>query len=84
MGSGPPHPGEAVAYGELARHLGDGTTAQEVDAAVGRNPVCIPIPCHRVVGAGGKLTGFAAAWGVSVFFSTRNGTWLDPSFHDAP
>jgi methylated-DNA-[protein]-cysteine S-methyltransferase len=51
--------GETVTYGELARDLGDGTTAQEVGAAVGRNPVCILIPCHRVVGAGGKLTGFA-------------------------
>jgi methylated-DNA-[protein]-cysteine S-methyltransferase len=51
--------GETVSYGELARQLGDGTTAQQVGAAVGRNPVCILIPCHRVVGAGGKLTGFA-------------------------
>lgn len=51
--------GETVTYGELARDLGDGTTAQQVGAAVGRNPVCILIPCHRVVGAGGKLTGFA-------------------------
>jgi methylated-DNA-[protein]-cysteine S-methyltransferase len=59
MGSGPPDPlRETVTYGELARNLGDGTTAQEVGAAVGRNPVCILIPCHRVVGAGGKLTGF--------------------------
>ena len=59
MGSGPPDPlRETVTYGELARNLGDGTTAQEVGAAVGRNPVCILIPCHRVGGAGGKLTGF--------------------------
>jgi methylated-DNA-[protein]-cysteine S-methyltransferase len=50
--------GETVTYGELSRNLGDDTTAQEVGAAVGRNPVCILIPCHRVVGAGGKLTGF--------------------------
>ena len=51
--------GETVTYGELARDLADGSTAQQVGAAVGRNPVCILIPCHRVVGAGGKLTGFA-------------------------
>jgi methylated-DNA-[protein]-cysteine S-methyltransferase len=51
--------GETVTYGELARDLGDGTTAQAVGGAVGRNPVSILIPCHRVVGAGGKLTGFA-------------------------
>ena len=50
--------GETATYGDLARQLGDGTT-QEVGAAVGRNPVCLLVPCHRVVGAGGKLTGYA-------------------------
>jgi methylated-DNA-[protein]-cysteine S-methyltransferase len=48
-----------VSYGELARELGGGVTAQEVGAAVGRNPVSIIIPCHRVVGASGGLTGYA-------------------------
>jgi len=48
-----------VSYGELASELGGGVTAQEVGAAVGRNPVSIIIPCHRVVGAGGGLTGYA-------------------------
>ena len=51
--------GETATYGDLARQLGDGTTPQEVGAAVGRNPVCLLVPCHRVVGAGGKLTGYA-------------------------
>jgi methylated-DNA-[protein]-cysteine S-methyltransferase len=51
--------GETVSYGELARELGGGSTAQEVGAAVGLNPVCILIPCHRVVGASGSLTGYA-------------------------
>lgn len=51
--------GETASYGDLARQLGDGTTPQEVGAAVGRNPVCLLVPCHRVVGAGGKLTGYA-------------------------
>jgi methylated-DNA-[protein]-cysteine S-methyltransferase len=51
--------GTTVSYGQLARELGDGVTAQEVGAAVGRNPVSIIIPCHRVVGATGKLTGYA-------------------------
>jgi methylated-DNA-[protein]-cysteine S-methyltransferase len=51
--------GTTVSYGELARELGGGNTAQEVGAAVGRNPVSILIPCHRVVGAGGALTGYA-------------------------
>jgi len=50
--------GTTVSYGELAREVG-GVTAQEVGAAVGRNPVSIIIPCHRVVGASGALTGYA-------------------------
>ena len=51
--------GETVTYGELAAELADGSTAQEVGAAVGRNPLSIIVPCHRVVGKNGKLTGYA-------------------------
>lgn len=53
-----PH-GGTVTYGELAAALADGTTPQEVGQAVGRNPLCIVIPCHRVVGSNGQLTGYA-------------------------
>jgi methylated-DNA-[protein]-cysteine S-methyltransferase len=51
--------GHTVTYGDLATRLGRGTTPQEVGAAVGRNPSCIFIPCHRVVGWNNKLTGYA-------------------------
>lgn len=51
--------GQTVSYGELARELGDGTTAKDVGAAVGRNPLCVIVPCHRVVGKDGSLTGYA-------------------------
>lgn len=51
--------GGTVTYGELAAALADGTTPQEVGQAVGRNPLCIVIPCHRVVGSNGQLTGYA-------------------------
>jgi methylated-DNA-[protein]-cysteine S-methyltransferase len=51
--------GQTATYGQLARDLGDGTTPQAVGVAVGRNPLCILIPCHRIVGANGKLTGYA-------------------------
>ena len=51
--------GETVTYGELADELADGTTAQQVGAAVGHNPLSIIVPCHRVVGKDGKLTGYA-------------------------
>jgi methylated-DNA-[protein]-cysteine S-methyltransferase len=51
--------GETITYGQLAAELDDGSTAQEVGAAVGRNPLSIVVPCHRVVGKNGKLTGYA-------------------------
>ena len=51
--------GETVTYGELAAVLADGTTAQEVGQAAGRNPLSILVPCHRVVGKNGHLTGYA-------------------------
>jgi methylated-DNA-[protein]-cysteine S-methyltransferase len=51
--------GKTKTYGELAAELGDGTTAYEVGQAVGRNPLSIVLPCHRVVGRDGTLTGYA-------------------------
>jgi methylated-DNA-[protein]-cysteine S-methyltransferase len=59
--------GETVSYGEQARRMGDVRKARAVGAANGRNPVSIIVPCHRVVGADGSLTGFgggleAKAW----------------------
>ncbi|KQM81321.1 methylated-DNA--[protein]-cysteine S-methyltransferase [Agromyces sp. Leaf222] len=51
--------GETVTYGELAVRLGDRNLARRVGNAVGRNPLSIVVPCHRVVGADGSLTGYA-------------------------
>ncbi|QMU69724.1 methylated-DNA--[protein]-cysteine S-methyltransferase [Streptacidiphilus sp. P02-A3a] len=51
--------GETRSYGELARRLGDVALAQAVGAANGRNPLSVIVPCHRVVGADGSLTGYA-------------------------
>jgi methylated-DNA-[protein]-cysteine S-methyltransferase len=51
--------GQTTTYGDLARTLGAGTDPRDVGAAVGRNPLCIVIPCHRVIGSTGKLTGYA-------------------------
>ncbi|MFB6879128.1 methylated-DNA--[protein]-cysteine S-methyltransferase [Streptomyces sp. NPDC056323] len=50
--------GVRITYGDIAVELGSKGLSQSVGQAVGRNPVSIVIPCHRVVGAGGKLTGF--------------------------
>ena len=51
--------GETLTYGELAAALADGTTAQGAGQAVGHNPLSIIVPCHRVVGKNGQLTGYA-------------------------
>ncbi|MEL4504727.1 methylated-DNA--[protein]-cysteine S-methyltransferase [Luteococcus sp. H138] len=51
--------GQTVTYGQIARGLGDVNLAQPVGGSVGRNPLGIIVPCHRVMGANGKLTGFA-------------------------
>ena len=57
--------GETRTYGDIAREMAclmgkEKMSAQAVGQAVGRNPISILIPCHRVVGAGGKLTGYAS------------------------
>jgi methylated-DNA-[protein]-cysteine S-methyltransferase len=59
--------GQTLTYGEQARRLGDPGKARAVGAANGRNPLSIIVPCHRVIGSTGKLTGFgggldAKAW----------------------
>ena len=52
-------PGALGTYGEVARAVGRPKAARAVGAAIGRNPLGIIVPCHRVVGAGGALTGYA-------------------------
>jgi methylated-DNA-[protein]-cysteine S-methyltransferase len=51
--------GETRTYGDLAKRIGRPQAARAVGAASGRNPISIIVPCHRVVGSTGKLTGFA-------------------------
>jgi methylated-DNA-[protein]-cysteine S-methyltransferase len=55
--------GRTATYGELARDLGGGVLAKDVGAAVGRNPLSVIVPCHRVVGKDGRLTGYAGGLG---------------------
>lgn len=50
--------GTTVSYGELARRLGSPAASRAVGLANGRNPIAIVVPCHRVIGADGSLTGF--------------------------
>jgi methylated-DNA-[protein]-cysteine S-methyltransferase len=51
--------GRTMTYGTIAAELGDAGRAKDVGRAVGANPLCILVPCHRVVGASGALTGYA-------------------------
>jgi methylated-DNA-[protein]-cysteine S-methyltransferase len=51
--------GQAISYGELAARVGRPGAARAVGAANGRNPVCLLVPCHRVIAANGRLHGYA-------------------------
>ncbi len=51
--------GQLATYGEIAGRIGHPGSARAVGAALGSNPIAIVVPCHRIVGAGGKLTGYA-------------------------
>jgi len=59
--------GETITYGEQARRLGDPNKSRAVGAANGRNPIPIVVPCHRVVGANGRLTGYAGGLGTKAW-----------------
>lgn len=59
--------GETISYGEQARRLGDKNKSRAVGAANGKNPIPIVVPCHRVVGSNGHLTGFAGGLGVKAW-----------------
>lgn len=70
--------GETITYGEQAVRMGDRNKMRAVGAANGKNPIPIVVPCHRVVGADGKLTGFAGgidnkAWLLDHEFRVRAG-----------
>ena len=52
--------GTTISYTELARRVGRPNSQRAVGGANGRNPVCVIVPCHRVVGANGSLTGYSA------------------------
>ena len=51
--------GETASYAEVAARIGNPAAVRAVGAAIGRNPVSIVVPCHRVIGSSGALTGYA-------------------------
>jgi methylated-DNA-[protein]-cysteine S-methyltransferase len=58
-------PGSTATYGDIAKAIGRPEAARDVGAALASNPFPVVVPCHRVVGAGGKLTGFSAPGGLA-------------------
>lgn len=58
--------GRTTTYGSLARAIGRPGAARAVGRALGRNPVALVVPCHRVLGAGGELRGFSACGGTAL------------------
>ena len=59
-------PGQTMTYGEIAKRLGVPHESREVGQAMGKNPIAIIMPCHRVLGADGKMGGFSATGGVAI------------------
>ena len=65
--------GETVTYGDLARRLGNPRAARAVGMACNRNPIAIVVPCHRVVGSTGSLTGYAGGLDAKAFLLKLEG-----------
>ena len=71
--------GETVSYAELARRAGAPGAARAVGAANGRNPVPVVVPCHRVIGADGTLTGFGGGVERKRWLLAHEGAWPAPA-----
>ncbi len=69
--------GKTCSYGDLAKQIGNANAARAVGAANGKNPISIIVPCHRVIGASGKLTGFAGGLKVKADLLTLEGEWVN-------
>jgi methylated-DNA-[protein]-cysteine S-methyltransferase len=67
--------GETISYGELARWVGNPKASRAVGLANGRNPVAIVVPCHRVIGADGSLTGYGGGLERKVWLLEHEGSW---------
>ena len=67
--------GETISYGELANRMGDKNLMRAVAAANGANPIPIIIPCHRVIGTDGSLTGYGGGLDVKKKLLELEGSW---------
>jgi O-6-methylguanine DNA methyltransferase len=69
--------GETWSYGDLAKRIGSPAAVRAVGAANGSNPLPIVLPCHRVIGANGKLTGFGGGLDIKAQLLRLEGAWPD-------
>ncbi len=69
--------GTTTTYGKLAAVLGDANRSRAVGAASGRNPIAVIVPCHRVIGADGSLTGFAGGLAIKRFLLSHEAAQID-------
>lgn len=69
--------GVTISYAELARRLGDTKATRAVGTANGRNPIAIVVPCHRVIGADGSLTGYGGGVDRKRWLLVHEGALLD-------
>lgn len=68
--------GHTISYGELAARLGRPTASRAVGAANGRNPIPVIVPCHRVIGSNGRLTGYAGGMATKEWLLRHEGVLL--------
>ena len=73
--------GQTKTYLDVARHLGNPQATRAVGAATGRNPISIIVPCHRVIGSTGKLTGFAGGLDAKTYLLLMEQRMTEPVKH---
>ncbi|MBM3368533.1 MAG: methylated-DNA--[protein]-cysteine S-methyltransferase [Betaproteobacteria bacterium] len=76
--------GQTITYGELARRAGAAGSARAAGAATGRNPIGVVVPCHRIMGSDGSLTGYAGGWRRSAPCSNWRVRWASNRRSESP
>ena len=76
-------PGKTSSYGEIAKRLGRPQASRAVGHANGSNPVAIVVPCHRVIGSNGALTGYGGGLHRKEWLLAHEGRWRGPGMNSA-
>ena len=73
-------PGQTSSYGSISHRIGNSAAVRAVGAAIGRNPISIIVPCHRVLGADGSLTGYAGGLDRKTALLRLEGAFIEDMF----